>query len=127
MVVLIKLKQICKIHLALKLNVTKLRASTIIETLVASVIIILIFTVASLTLNNIFKGAIEKDLAKIENHLVKLSYLEQNEIIVAPYYEDFNEWEINLYKENETSFVIVEATNKKNKKHIRKQFIDVNQ
>ncbi|MCF6296664.1 MAG: hypothetical protein L3J08_01550 [Flavobacteriaceae bacterium] len=105
----------------------KLKASTIIETLVASVIIILIFTIASLTLNNIFKGVVKNDVSKIENHLTKLMYLQQNEKFDLPYQEDFKDWEIYFYREtkHEVPFLIIEATNKTSKKNIQKLIIDV--
>ncbi len=104
----------------------KLKASTIIETLVASVIIVIIFTIASLTLNNISQGLVKKDISAIDNHLTKLIYLHKNNKIEIPYQEDIEEWEINIRTEwlNNISYFIVEATNNQTKKKIQKTYID---
>ena len=105
----------------------KLKASTIIETLVASVIIVIIFTIASLTLNNISQGLVKKDTSAIDNHLTRLMYLHKNNKIEIPYQEDIEEWEINIRSEliNNISYFIVDATNNQTKKKIQKTYIDV--
>jgi len=74
----------------------KLRASSIVETLVASVIIVIIFSLASLTLNNIFQSNILSDTGDIENRVNKLIYLNRNRKIATPYYEDYKGWEVFL-------------------------------
>lgn len=74
----------------------KLRASTIVETLIASLIIIIIFTIASLTLNNVFKATIKKDTTLIHYRLNKLNYLIQNNNLPIPYFEEYEEWNISI-------------------------------
>jgi len=98
----------------------RLKASTLVETLVASVIIIVIFTIASLTLNNIFSSNIKGNLNNVENHLNKLEYLYHNNKIKYPYQEDFEDWDIQLVssKESEVSYILFKATQLNSKKII---------
>ena len=79
----------------------KARAATLIESLVASVIIIAIFTIASLTLNNVFKGSIDGNHSDIENRLNELEYLLLHDKIVVPYTEGYKEYQISISKTKE--------------------------
>jgi len=89
----------------------KIKSSTLIETLVASVIIIVIFTIASLTLNNVFSTTIKSNTDRVQNRMNALEYLFLNEKIKYPYQEDFENWEIQLVKskQNKDSFFVLEA------------------
>ncbi len=106
---------------------TRLKSSTIVETLVATIIIVLIFSIASLTLNNLFKAEIGKDTSAIENRLDKLIYLKQNGKIVFPYREEFNDWTIKIHREDkmEASFFVFEAAKSKGGIIIRKSVVNV--
>lgn len=105
----------------------KVKASTLIETITASVIIIIVFTIALLTLNNVFSNAINNDTSEVDNHINKLQYKYENKNIIIPYNEDFNNWELVIAKVEENSILWVEfkATNSKTKKTIKKRIIDV--
>ncbi|MCF6347005.1 MAG: hypothetical protein L3J20_01735 [Flavobacteriaceae bacterium] len=89
----------------------KLKASTLIEVLVASVLIIIVFTIASLTLNNVFKSTIKSNTHSIDTHINKLMYLYQHDIIGVKYQEDFKDWHISFLQQTENNilYVIVEA------------------
>lgn len=89
----------------------KIKSSTLIETLVASVIIIVVFTIASLTLNNVFSTTIKSNIDRVQNRMNTLEYLFLNEKIKYPYQEDFENWEIQLVKSkhNKGLFFILEA------------------
>lgn len=104
----------------------KLKASTLIETLVASVIIVIIFSIASLTLNTIFKNSIHGNTEAIETHINKLMYLYQHHKIDSKYHEDFNNWEIDFSQRIDQSmtYILIEATNIKTNKKITKKMID---
>ena len=56
----------------------RLKSATIVETLVASVIIVVVFSMTSLILNNTFKSKILSNSADIENYSNKLFYLVQH-------------------------------------------------
>jgi len=89
----------------------KIKGSTLIESLVASVIIIIIFTIASLTLNNVFQSSIKNNVDRVQNRINTLEYLYLNDRITYPYHEDFEDWEIQLIKskQNNGSFFVLEA------------------
>ncbi len=105
---------------------SKLKASTLIEVLVASVLIIIVFTIASLTLNNVFKSTIKSNTHAIDTHINKLMYLYQHDKIGVKYQEDFKDWSISFSQkaENKSSFVIVEAVQTNTKKTVSKRIID---
>ncbi len=88
------------------------------ETLVATVILIVIFVIASLILNNIFGANLQGDKGKINNKLNELEYFYRYDKIELPYEESFNGWEvyINSYKENNQQLVRFEVINKETNK-----------
>jgi len=98
----------------------KVKASTMVEVLMASILIIVIFTIASLSLNNIFKSTIKSNTANIENELGKLQYLYQHKKINNSYRSDFGNWELFITKDkgNTTFF---QAKNTKTQKIITKK------
>lgn len=72
----------------------KIRGSTLMETLVATVLIVVVFTVSSLVLNNLFRNSLNDDTGRLEEHLNQLQYLWHNNQLVVPYYETWDNWEI---------------------------------
>jgi len=91
----------------------KVRASTLMETLVATVLIVIIFMVASMTMNNLLFRNVKQNTELAEERLNALEYQVKNKGIKLPYYEDFESWEIAIseYKSGETNLVILEAEN----------------
>lgn len=106
-------------------SIRKLKASTIVETLIASLIIILVFTIASLTLNNVFKATIKKDTTLIHYRLNKLSYLLQNDKLSIPYFEEYKGWDISIKDSNSDPMngSIIHA--KRESKQINKTIVNV--
>jgi hypothetical protein len=104
----------------------KLKASTLIEVLVASVLIIIVFTIASLTLNNVFKSTIKSNTHSIDTHLNKLLYLYQYDKISIKHQEDFKDWSVTFSQqvENNVKFIVIEAIQTNTKKTISKRVID---
>ncbi|MGY3793198.1 hypothetical protein [uncultured Aquimarina sp.] len=78
----------------------KIRAATLIETLTASVLIIIVFMIASLSFNNIFSNHLRSDHSAIENRIKELEYKILHENITIPYTEDFDAWEIEIITKN---------------------------
>lgn len=74
----------------------KVKASTLMETLVATVLIIVVFMIASMTLNNLFASSIKNDTRGIDAHLNELQYLYLNEKLTLPYHDDFSSWRISI-------------------------------
>ncbi len=97
----------------------KIRAATLVETLIASVIIVVVFMIASMSLNNIFKGAIKGNDTQFQNRIKELSYLYKNDKINFPFYEDTNNWEITIEKQNGEIILYSENKNTSKSQQIR--------
>ncbi len=104
-----------------------------VEVLVASVLILIVFAIASMSLSNIFKSTLKSNTHTIDTHLNKLQYQYQYGKIVAKYQEGFQDWNITITQQtiNTINYSIIEAiqknptTNKtKNKKRVLKKIID---
>ena len=105
----------------------KLKGSTLVETLVATVLIVTIFSIASLVLNSIFKSTVQKHIDQTVNtRLLELKYLYTHEKITSKHQEMFSNWAISMSKmevENQ-SIVLIEAVEETTNKIISKQFVD---
>jgi hypothetical protein len=78
----------------------KIKASTLMETLVATVLIVIVFMTSSMILNNLFTNNIQFNQNKIQQELHRLQYKNQNEQLVIPYYNDLGDWAIEVVYEN---------------------------
>lgn len=104
-----------------KLNLGyRVKGSTLMETLVATVLIVIIFMLASMILNNLFSTTINNNTQAIENHITELQYLQQHNQIELPHTETFKDWNISIesYQENKQSITEFEAINLKTNKTI---------
>jgi len=100
----------------------KLKASSLMETLVATVLIIVVFMIASLTLNNILFGSFRKEKGKINTHLNELHYSYLHNKIEIPYYETFEGWEVSIEQSKEEDGILfIEALNTVTNKNIERQ------
>ncbi|GMN06267.1 hypothetical protein MTsPCn5_16560 [Croceitalea sp. MTPC5] len=83
------------------------------ETMVATVLIVIIFMVASLVMNSLLAARAKNDVQAITQHLKKLEYQYVNKMLTLPYFEDWNNWQIEgliLEREGLDSFEL-KATN----------------
>lgn len=83
------------------------------ETLVATVLIVIIFMVSSMTMNNLLKRNVKQNTELAEERLNALEYQVKNKGIKIPYYEDFESWEISIstVKGGTANLVTLEAEN----------------
>ena len=82
-----------------------------------SVIIVIVFLIASLSLNNIFRGTLNSDDAALRNRINELTYFVNYDKVKIPFYEDTPLWDIAIEtKEGEN---VIEILNKKNGKKSR--------
>jgi predicted PurR-regulated permease PerM len=90
------------------------------ETLVATVLIVIIYMLASMILNNLFSNTINKNTKAVETHLNELQYLQLHDQLQIPYSETFQNWNISIesYQEKGQSIIEFDATNLKTKKTI---------
>lgn len=86
------------------------------ETLVATVIIVLIFMISSFLLNSLFNNTVKHDTNAIQAHLSELMYLSEHNQIKIPYDDEFNDWVISV--EKEAKKLVFEASHKNNKRTI---------
>lgn len=98
----------------------RVKASTLMETLVATVLIVIVFMLASMILNNIFSNSIKSNTSAIETYLNELRYFQENEKLELPYQETFQDWNISIvrFSENNKKFTEFEAINSKTNKTI---------
>ena len=103
----------------------KIKASTLMETLVATVLIVVVFMMSSLIMNNLFTNTIKNNTRSINNHLNELEYLFINNELKVPYLESYKNWEITIKESgNNTHLILLEAINEKTNKTIIKQISD---
>ncbi len=81
------------------------------ETLVATVLIVVIFMISSMIMNNLLANNIKQNTELAEERLNALEYQVLNKGIKLPYYEDFESWEISIFeqKQGQYSLVTLEA------------------
>ncbi len=96
----------------------KIRAATLIETLTASVLIIIVFMIASLSFNSIFTNHQKRNLSSIENRVKELEYLIINNKLKIPYAEDFGAWEIEILIHNKQTTLYYQKEEQKLTKQI---------
>mgnify|MGYP006939817004 CR=1 FL=1 len=96
------------------------------ETLVATVLIIVVFMIASMTLNNLFANSIKNSTGDIDAYLNELEYLYQNEKLVLPYYDTIGAWNISIVasKDKQNSTVLINAIHKNTNKTIETEIVE---
>lgn len=77
----------------------KIHASTLMETLVATVLIVLVFMASSMILNNLFANSIRQDQNNIRQELLRLQYSYQNGLLEIPYQTQEGDWTIEVNSE----------------------------
>ena len=90
----------------------KIKASTLMETLIATVLVAVTFLLASMIMNTIVSNAVASNTMDIDTHLMELQYLQQHQKLEIPYAERFQNWSITVERlEVQKDIIIVfEAT-----------------
>ena len=79
----------------------KIKAATIVESLVSSALILIVFVFASLSLNNVFKTAVNQNDRQLNQRVHELQYLHSHGLISLPFYDDNPNWEIEITQQEE--------------------------
>ncbi|MEM9144223.1 MAG: hypothetical protein AAGA86_14635 [Bacteroidota bacterium] len=81
------------------------------ETLVATVLIVVVFMMASMLLNNLFANNIRSNDSAVRQELLKLQYRHQNQLLQLPHYQTWEDWELEVYEEdwNQTKRIVFRA------------------
>ncbi len=97
---------------------SKVRASTLMETMVATVLIVIIFMVASLIMNSLMAAQVNSNTSPVKERIKKLEYSYMNSQLKLPYQESWNEWEIIMATETHQKIPLVriEATHTQSKR-----------
>lgn len=100
----------------------KIRAATLVETLVSSVIIVIVFMIASMSLNNIFGSVVKGNDSVLRNRIKEVTYMTQHATLNIPFYEDTEQWEIVIERRQDD--LVMEVHNKmtSEEKEIRLQY-----
>lgn len=101
----------------------KVRASSLTEVLVASVLILVVFGIAVVTFDSTLQSTINTNTQPIETELNELQYLYKNGKIKLPFKDAIGNWEITIEKkvlQNET-VIFFDAVHKISKKRITKK------
>ncbi|OUS03129.1 hypothetical protein A9Q86_01545 [Flavobacteriales bacterium 33_180_T64] len=85
----------------------KIKGSTIMETLIATVLIIVIFMLSSMILNNLFSSTIRNNTRLITSHLNELEYLYHNDKLSIPYQDDYQDWTIAILKKKQDNLDVI--------------------
>jgi predicted PurR-regulated permease PerM len=103
----------------------KIKSSSLIEVLVATVLIVVVFIIASLILNNLFANVFKNNVHHIENRIHQLEYSIVHQQITLPYQEEFGKWEIEIIEvpQNKKKDIFIVAKNKETKKEIASKLI----
>ncbi|BFP40656.1 hypothetical protein FGF1_15010 [Flavobacteriaceae bacterium GF1] len=98
----------------------KIRASTLMETMVATILIVIIFMVASLIMNSLMAAQVTANTGNISERLHRLEYQYVNGLLQLPYQEDWNDWSIRAILEKDINVPVVrlEATHKTSQKNL---------
>ena len=103
----------------------KIKASSLNEVLVATVIVVLVFGIAMANLSNLLRNLTLRETHEQNTVLKELMYQYQNEKIKIPYNVDdgkFN-YQITSTKENDLYWVIFEVTGKRSNKTLMNKII----
>lgn len=82
----------------------KLRSATLIESLLATVLIVVVFLMASLILNNLLQNSFSNNTHSVEQRITELEYQLQHNNIRLPYTEEYNNWDIEIKQESKDNY-----------------------
>lgn len=74
----------------------KISGATLMETLVATVLIVVVFMVSSGVMNSLFLSTVLNSDQRVRQELAQLTYLYQNKQLSLPYYSEYESWEIAI-------------------------------
>ena len=92
----------------------KIKGSALLESIIATVIVMVVFVSATLIINTIFKSIIKNNNDALTNRIEAVVYFSKHKKIAVPFYEETAFWEISITPQE--SRLLMKATNKKNEK-----------
>ncbi|WP_136667686.1 hypothetical protein [Flavobacterium sp. H122] len=106
----------------------KIKSATLVEALVATVLVVVIFMIASLILNNLVLNTFTKRNHSLEYRLNELEYSFNNDKIILPYNEEFEDWNITIARDKnpQSDNILFTASNIKTDKEIKRKRVYAN-
>ncbi|MDG2194283.1 MAG: hypothetical protein P8K77_05420 [Polaribacter sp.] len=103
----------------------KLEGSSLTETIVATILILIVFVITTASLNNILKNTLKRDTTAVEGMLNEFIYTYRYQKTQLPTTLEQGDWiiEIQHKKVENVEMVFIEATHKESKKKISKKII----
>lgn len=104
----------------------KIKASSLNEVIIATIVIVLVFGIAIAILNNIMQNTIRKNTKAANSKLSEIVYQYQHALIKLPYSNDEGDWLIHISKQNNNNLneVEFEITSKKTNTTVSRKIID---
>lgn len=102
----------------------KIKASSLNEVLVATIIIVVVFGIAIATLNNVMQNVLQRNTKSIQAKLNEVVYQYPHGNFKLPYSTTDGDWEISISQEKGNTYnrIVFEVTSKRTNKTItRKQ------
>jgi hypothetical protein len=98
----------------------RIKSSTLMETLVATVLIVVVFMVASMVLNSLFAGSVAQNDNSIQQELLQLQYRYEYGKLQLPYYDELGPWHIEVRNEawDSSNQIIFSAVHEANNKEV---------
>ncbi|PKD18028.1 hypothetical protein APR41_18110 [Salegentibacter salinarum] len=94
----------------------RLKGASLMETLTASVIVVIVFMIANLSFSNIFLSTIKSNSFELENRKQELKYLIRNGKLELPYFGEGAYWNESIQQSAQGKYVILEIINDRNNK-----------
>jgi len=106
-----------------KVFCSKIKASSLMEVIVATTILLTVFAIAIFTLNNLLLSTVQKETQSMETQLEKLRYQYTNQQLKIPisYREDEFIIAVQKMNQNKQQFVVFSITNSKTNKSVTKK------
>ena len=108
------------------IKLRKVKGSSLVETLIATVVIMIVFGIAMVTISNVLENTVKSSTSKIDSELNKLVYLYEHNELTVPDVKEFNQWNIRIKKEKEGTlrYVVFRAEDQKSKKIRTKRILE---
>ncbi|MBL4604157.1 MAG: hypothetical protein JKY02_00380 [Flavobacteriaceae bacterium] len=103
----------------------QVKGSSLIETLIATIIIMIVFGIAMMSITNILENTVKNSTSVIDTELNKLSYQYRHNLIKVPDVMELGLWKIEVKKakEGELDYVVFEATHRASRKVRSKKLV----
>ena len=110
-----------------KVCTKKVKASSLTEVIVATSILLLVFGIALLTLNNIMTNTLRSNTNSLDTELEKIIYQYRNQQIKIPFYSKDEKYLINGQKitENNINFIEFSAKDMETNKVRSKKIVQI--